>query len=87
MTWSVEQNKAVLEILQERDRQDAKWGSQRTLTKEKWMLILMEEVGETTKEILEQNEDLYHKELVQVAAVALAALESFHAQRVTKGAA
>ena len=72
-------------IDQERDRQTAKWGEQRHDLIE-WNAILMEEVGEASREILEQHFDtFYHpdsgrvdrikKELTQVAAVAVQILE------------
>lgn len=66
-------------INEERTRQDDKWGSQRQLHPERWLIILMEEVGEAAEAAL----DLpltgieYRKEMVQVAAVAVAALEAF----------
>lgn len=40
-------------VSQERDSQDAKWGSQRHHSGEKWLAILTEEVGEVAKEVLE----------------------------------
>jgi NTP pyrophosphatase (non-canonical NTP hydrolase) len=67
--------KLMQEIADERIRQDAKWGEQNHYPA-RWVTILVEEVGEMAKAIL--NEDLAHtrKELVQVAAVAIAMLES-----------
>lgn len=65
-------------IQDERDRQDAKWGSQRKLPQEVWLTILVEEVGEVAESILERDETNYPVELVQVAAVAVAALESWN---------
>lgn len=63
------------DIMEERSRQDAKWGEQNH-SPLKWMLILMEEVGEASKAILERNEAQYEREMIQIAAVAVAALES-----------
>jgi len=63
----------------ERDRQDEKWGVQGHAPM-KWMTILMEEVGETSKAILEDKVLDYEKELIQVAAVAVAALEDLNRQ-------
>ncbi len=65
-------------IKDERDRQDVKWGVQRHGAS-MWMTILMEEVGEAAKSSLEGDTVGYAEELVQVAAVAVAALESFYA--------
>ncbi len=71
-------------VAEERIKQDTKWGVQNH-SPEAWMLILMEEVGEASKELLEYNFTFqsgisltsYRKEMVQVAAVAIAAIECF----------
>ncbi|KKM23123.1 hypothetical protein LCGC14_1618340 [marine sediment metagenome] len=71
----------ILQAIQdERDRQDAKWGSQRHLSSKMWLTILMEEVGEVANSILEGDSVNYPTELVQVAAVAVAALENYYSQ-------
>lgn len=78
------------EIQQERQRQDAKWGEQNhdPVT---WLAILTEEVGEVAEQSLKaaseatngldvlasHHRSLYRQEMMQVAAVAIAALESF----------
>lgn len=66
------------DVAQERQRQDEKWGIQDHATY-KWLTILMEEVGEASKAALESDDrhgnDDYREEMVQVAAVALAAIE------------
>jgi len=59
----------------ERRRQDEKWGKQR-YNALYWLGILMEEVGELAKAIIEdQPYSQARKELVQVAAVAVATIE------------
>lgn len=77
----------IKEIEAERSRQDEKWGEQNH-DLPVWLAVLTEEVGEVAKAILEARaalpgnqmastlyiEDL-RKELVQVAAVAVAAIE------------
>ena len=71
-------NERILQaISDERDRQDAKFGPQRRLRQETWLTILVEEVGEVAESILEEDDDNYPRELVQVAAVAVAALEAW----------
>lgn len=75
----------LTDIVEERQRQDSKWGLQNHKPVE-WMSILMEEVGEVSKEVCEhhfgyrgdQKERLQRmrKELVEVAAVAVAMIES-----------
>jgi hypothetical protein len=78
----------LAEIYNERFCQDEKWGVQNHLP-EKWMNILMEEVGEASKNVLEaypHGEAIYakenalkwwRKEMIQVAAVAVAAIECY----------
>lgn len=67
-------------ILDERERQDKKWGFPQENTYGEWGSILAEEVGELAKELNELNfgrgnPDRMRKEAVRVAAVALALLE------------
>ena len=52
----------------ERNAQDEKWGEQRH-SDEKWLAILLEELGEAAKAILEGNDEGLLEETVQVAAV------------------
>lgn len=59
----------LLDVSNEIARQDKKWGSQRDLAPEMWMTILMEEVGEVAKEVLEQDDEKLETELIQCAAV------------------
>jgi len=73
-----------VEIASERERQDAKFGDQRHKPIE-WLSILVEEVGEVSREICENHFPIYgksdwtnyRKELVQVAAVVKHMLENF----------
>jgi hypothetical protein len=78
----------INEIKTERARQDDKWGIQDHHPME-WLGILGEEYGEACKGALEahfmgysQTGDYsqYRKELIQVAAVAIAALENHDRQ-------
>lgn len=73
---------AVLELVaDERARQREKWGAQHHCTVE-WVTILAEEVGEAAKEALDIHfkpdvrNDPYVVELIQSAAVAVAAVEN-----------
>jgi NTP pyrophosphatase (non-canonical NTP hydrolase) len=66
------------EIKEERKRQDKKWGEQNHHPLI-WNNILGEEYGEVCKATIEATENdysKYRKELVEVAAVAVAAIES-----------
>lgn len=65
----------IKEVMEERRFQDAKWGEQNH-EPYKWLSILMEEVGEASKAVLGDNLDEYRKEVRQVAAVAIAMIES-----------
>jgi len=78
-----EQNAILLEVVEERRRQDKKWGEQNHPPCE-WIAILTEEVGEAAEEALNirfqyENRGLsitgLRAELVQVAAVAVAFIE------------
>ena len=66
------------EIQKERERQDNKWGEQNHHPLI-WNNILGEEYGEACKhtiEAIENDYSKYRKELIEVAAVAIAAVES-----------
>jgi NTP pyrophosphatase (non-canonical NTP hydrolase) len=72
------------QVHQERNEQVRKWGVQ-DHSPEMWLAILTEEVGEVAKEIAEShvkpfNARRYRQELIQVAAVAAAAIESMDYQ-------
>jgi hypothetical protein len=77
---SLVQSCAVAAVLDERARQDAKWGTQNH-TPIVWSAILTEECGEFAKEALEFHFSVkppqpnLRYEAVQVAAVALAIIE------------
>ena len=75
----------ALEIGEERQKQDARWGEQ-DHTPVEWMCILTEEVGEAAKDAngfqwaksqidLDASAENLRCELIQVAAVAIAAIE------------
>lgn len=72
-------------ILEERCRQDQKWGPQRDHHPLYWLGILMEEVGETAQTVIEADPaNRLHsaetrRELIQVAAVAVCWLEAMDA--------
>ena len=68
------------DIIIERKYQDQKWGEQNHLPTV-WITIITEELGEAARQALESSlvrADLqkYRAELVQVAAVAFAAIEA-----------
>lgn len=77
--------RSIRDVLAERRRQDEKWGQQNH-TPVEWIAILTEEVGEAAAEALSirfggqmqtRSDDDYRTEMVQTAAVAIAAIESF----------
>jgi hypothetical protein len=77
----MKESEALSHVLCERRLQDEKWGEQNHKPSE-WLMILGEEYGEAAKAALESQfggKEIikYRDEMVQVAAVALAAVESF----------
>lgn len=88
-------NAVFHQIDAERERQDAKWGEQNHRP-ERWVCILVEEIGEVAKSVLENNAALHdghynlaerytaqiREELIQVAAVAVAAIESIDRRKI-----
>lgn len=79
------------DVFDEMERQDKKWGEQNH-SPLGWLAILTEEVGEVAKEatraippVVDQFDAVaYRKELVQVAAVAMNAIESLDRQEKKK---
>lgn len=74
-----EHQQILIDVLDERQRQDDKFGIQRSQHPFLWNTILVEEVGEVAEASLDvefSNHDIthYRKELVEVAAVAIAAI-------------
>jgi len=68
----------------ERARQDAKWGEQNH-GPDTWIRILGEEYGEVCKAVNESDLREYRNELIQVAAVAVAAVECLDRARTVPG--
>ena len=71
-------NLILANIIRERERQDDLWGkaTERDYTPEKWLAVLVEEVGEVAKSIQDGEVENLKEELTQVAAVAIAFLET-----------
>ena len=71
-------NLILANIIRERERQDDLWGkaTERDYTPEKWLAVLVEEVGEVAKSIQDGSVENLKEELTQVAAVAIAFLET-----------
>jgi NTP pyrophosphatase (non-canonical NTP hydrolase) len=80
-------DEVLKDVVAERARQDAKWGSQRHLPDLLWHAILSEEVGECAKAILERDRENLRTELIQVAAVAVATVEAIDTAKAAKAAA
>ena len=70
---------ALMDVRAERERQIRKWGSQ-DHPLPIWVVINMEEMGEWAKEALAGNLPDFRKEGKEVAAVAVAAMESIERQ-------
>lgn len=76
--------KVTTDVFAEISRQRVKWGEQNHNTAW-WLVILGEEYGEACEEALNNNfsgatSENYRKEMVQLAAVALSAIESLDRQ-------
>jgi len=69
---------AISKIKDERDRQDAKWGAHRKMNDFSWLTVIIEEIGEVARAILQNRNDDVYMELIQVAAVAVAWLECIY---------
>lgn len=71
-------NNILTSIVRERQRQDKLWGkpNDRDYTHERWLMVLVEEVGEVAKSIQDGEVENLKEELTQVAAVAIAFLET-----------
>lgn len=74
----------ISQIIDERRRQDEKWGAQHH-GPDGWLAILTEELGEVAKAILEGRGFGYRDELIQVAAVAVAAIECLDGGNIELG--
>lgn len=78
-----EHSDILYDVLNERQRQNNKFGANRTQHPFLWNTILVEEVGEASKDSLDMyfsdNPDealkRYRKELIEVAAVAIATIQ------------
>ena len=80
---------AIREVIVERHAQIARWGDQDHVDPHEWLAILTEEVGEVAKPVADARvKDFrlqeYREELVQVAAVAVAAIEAIDSQQEVK---
>ncbi len=77
----------ALELVRaERSRQDRKWGESNHQPLQ-WIAILAEEQGEVARAIIDgrtPDYDNYEDELIQVAAVAVAAIQALHRTRGRK---
>lgn len=76
------------EVVQERINQEEKWGPQNH-SPLLWLGILGEEFGEVSKAVIEMHFDgsdasKIREELIQVAAVAVAAIESLDRNELSK---
>lgn len=69
------QTVVIAQVIDERRRQDEKWGAQHR-GPGGWLAILVEEIGEVAKAIREGRGSGCRDELIRVAAVAVAAIES-----------
>lgn len=69
------------DVVAEIVRQNEKWGGQRELPSTLWATILMEEVGEVAKAILEKDNTNAREELVQCAALCYQVIEAIDTKK------
>ncbi len=81
MNDGCDQLKILDEIQEERNRQELKWGADREQHFLYWLAILVEEVGEVSKDLLDSDGSA-RDELIQVAAVAVAFIEAIDRKAV-----
>lgn len=81
------QARVIARVLDERDRQDKKWGTIDNFdnrSPHEWMTILTEEVGELAEAFLERDQENAIEEATHVAAVAVGILESLQRRSITE---
>ena len=67
----------IFELIRaEREAQDVKWGDQSGNSQGRWLVIMMERLGELARVLLNSTLEDARSELIQVAAVAVAWLEA-----------
>jgi NTP pyrophosphatase (non-canonical NTP hydrolase) len=72
----------VLEdVLFERLRQDELWGDQSGHANERWLVILIEEVGEVARAMYDDDEGHTYEEIIQCAAVCMAWAEAMQKRK------
>lgn len=72
------QKSIIEEIKLERKRQDSRFGNQpRNLMPTVYLAVLTEELGEVARSIIEGDSENYRIELIQLAAVSIAAIEEY----------
>jgi NTP pyrophosphatase (non-canonical NTP hydrolase) len=80
-----DQAKILTSIRYGRDVQDAKWGDLESrldyMNDDRWIRVLVEEVGEAAAEVQNEDDEKLMAELTQVATVAVAHIESILLRR------
>ena len=72
---------ALEDVLYERLRQDELWGDQSGHADERWLVILIEEVGEVARAMYDEDEGHVYEEIIQCAAVCMAWAEAMQRRR------
>lgn len=79
-TLTPELSELLHQVVEERKRQDEKWGRDfPARTDDEWLTVLTEELGECARAILEHDGDNLIVEILQCAAVCFSWLEFRHA--------
>ena len=72
---------ALEDVLYERLRQDELWGDQSGHADERWLVILIEEVGEVARAMYDEDEGHTYEEIIQCAAVCMAWAEAMQRRK------
>lgn len=74
-----------IEMTAERKRQDRKWGEQNHAD-DYWLGIVMEEIGEVAKAVIERKDDELTDEIIQSMAVLCSWMEARNRRHIETGA-
>lgn len=72
--------KVIIDTMKERERQHELWGEQ-NLEKEKWIALIVEEIGEVARACNDKDDENYREEMIQVAALAIQAVECYDREK------
>ena len=75
---SYNQKLIIQKIINERARQDFLWGNSEVQSLDRWIVLLLEEIGEVARAHIENDSDNLEEELIQVASLSIKILEKIY---------